>query len=94
MAKKKKVILKHEPYQKFIGFMAENSIRQRHVSELLRLSRPTVSQKINGRLEFSFTEIEIMCDEWGLDANIFRTRKLRKSNKIQSEQGVSNCSGT
>lgn len=78
---KKKKNLKHEPHSKFKGFLTENEIRQRTVAELLNISPITLNQKINGYLHFTFTEVEKICDEYGISPEYFLTKKLRNSNK-------------
>lgn len=80
MTKTKKT-LKHAPHSKFKGFLAENRIQQKQVATLLGISPVTISQKINGRLHFTFDEVEVICSEYGIMPEIFLTKKLRKSNK-------------
>lgn len=83
MAKQK---LKHSPHSKFKAYLIENRIKQKTVAAMLNISPVTLNQKINGYLNFSFDEVEKICIEYNLDANIFLTHELRKSNKI--ERGI------
>jgi transcriptional regulator with XRE-family HTH domain len=58
----------------------ENRIKQKEVAKLLNVSHVTVSQKINGTLDFSFSEVEKICQHYGIELDIFSTKKLRNSN--------------
>lgn len=78
---KKKLKLKHQPHDKFKGFLVENKIRQRTVAEMLGISPVTLNQKINGYLHFTFAEVEKICNEYKIDPSIFLTKKLRDNNK-------------
>lgn len=61
---------------KLKGFMAENRIKQKVIAELLNLSVVTINQKINGRLEFTYSEVEKICDELGITTAFFNTKKV------------------
>ena len=73
MARKKRVRLKHPPHKKFKGFLYENGIKQKEIAALLKLSPVTINQKINGTLEFSWAEVELICDTYNLPYAIFKT---------------------
>lgn len=73
---KKQRKLKHKPYTKLKGVLAENGITQRELSKVLDLSPVTVNQKINGTLEFSYSEVEIICDLLSVSSEIFRGQKV------------------
>ena len=72
--------IKHEPHQRFKGYLAENDIRQGKVAELLNISRVTLNQKLNGYLHFKFDEVEKICREYDITPDIFLTYKLHKYN--------------
>lgn len=74
--KKNKRNLKHRPYTKLKGVLAEKGMSQKQLAETLRLSAVTVNQKINGTLEFTYTEVEIICDCLNVSTEIFRGHKV------------------
>jgi DNA-binding XRE family transcriptional regulator len=73
------------PHLKFKGYLVENKIRQTEIAKLLQLSPVTVNQKINGSLCFTFPEVELICDTYGISPNIFLTKKLHNDNIIAQE---------
>lgn len=81
---RKKKTLKHQPHNKFKGFLIENRIRQKTVAELLGISPVTLNQKINGTLHFTFDEVEKICDAYDLNPEIFLTQKVTQ--KQQKER--------
>lgn len=54
--------LKHPPYLKLKAALVEENIRQKALAELLGIAAVTVNQKINGTLEFTYTEAEKTAD--------------------------------
>lgn len=76
MTKKTGKRLKHYPYLKLKGLLAEKDLTQKYLAELLGLSPVTINQKINGTLEFSYTEVEIICDELQVSTEILRGQKV------------------
>ena len=68
-------ILKHKPYLKFKGALAERGLVQKDIAKLLSLSPVTINQKINGTLDFSFSEIEVICTHLDISSEIFRAIK-------------------
>lgn len=74
--RKNRHIMKHKPYSKFKGVLAERGLTQKDIALLLNLSPVTINQKINGRLDFTYGEVEIICDELNISTEIFRTRKV------------------
>lgn len=81
---KKKTTLKHEPHDRFKGFLIENRISQKNVANLLNISPVTINQKINGSLHFTFDEVERICNEFSIKPDIFLSKKLRNSNINQN----------
>lgn len=74
--------LKHPPYARFQGFLAENKIRLRDVAEAIGSTTSTVSQKNNGHADYSMSEVNTICDVFGCDPSIFRPQKVSQRNKL------------
>jgi predicted XRE-type DNA-binding protein len=66
----------------FKGWMAENNIKQSEIAELLGISIQSVNLKVNGKLDFSLPQVRIICERYGVSADIFLPRELRNSNKV------------
>lgn len=61
-----------EPYSKFKGFLAENSIQQKKVAELINISQATLSKRINGKGgDFSIQDLKKICSTLKIEAEIF-----------------------
>jgi len=56
---------------KFKGFCAENRIKQTEIAELLGLTIQSVNNKINGRQEFSLSEVKKICSHYGISADLY-----------------------
>lgn len=65
----------------FKGWMAENNIKQSEIAELLGISIQSVNLKVNGKLDFSLPQVRLICERYGVSADIFLPRELRNSNK-------------
>lgn len=76
MRVKKSKRLKHEPYLKLKAALAERGKKQKYIAELLGLSPVTVNQKINGTLEFTFSEVETICNALGVNTDIFLNQRV------------------
>jgi DNA-binding XRE family transcriptional regulator len=68
--------LKHKPYLKLKGVLAEKALTQKDIADLLLLSPVTINQKINGTLDFSYSEVETICNYLEVSSEIFRTQKV------------------
>ncbi|EGW40689.1 helix-turn-helix transcriptional regulator [Desulfosporosinus sp. OT] len=68
--------LRHYPYLKLKALLAEKNLKQKYLADLLGLSPVTINQKINGTLEFTYTEAEIICDELEVSTEILRGQKV------------------
>jgi len=64
------------PYSRFKAYLIENGKRQKEVAVLLGLSPVTINQKINGPLDFSMGEVEIICDAYGIEPELFLRKKV------------------
>jgi len=76
MSKQAPKRLKHHPYNAFKGELAARGLKQKYLAELLGLSPITVNQKINGTLEFTYSEVETICDDLKISTDIFRGQKV------------------
>jgi transcriptional regulator with XRE-family HTH domain len=76
MSKKVPKRIKHYPYNKLKGELADRGLKQKYLAELLNLSPITVNQKINGTLEFTYSEVEMICDDLNISTDIFRGQKV------------------
>lgn len=75
MVKKKKRVLKHPPYLKFMGFLKENRLTLKDVAQVIGSTVTTVSAKNNGYADYTMTEAEAICNAFGCTIDIFRTLK-------------------
>ena len=66
MAKKK-----HAPYCKLKGLLREKGETYESIAQLLELSVPSVTRKINGESDFYLTEAEALCTNLGTDLSLF-----------------------
>ena len=81
MSKVKKTSKKlyHPPYSKFQGYLKENRITLRDIADLLGVTYSTVSSKNNGQADYKVSEINKICDHFGISSEIFRTKKVTKT---------------
>ena len=63
--------LVHKPYNKFKGFMRENSLTYKDIASTLGLTISTVSMKINGHSDFYLNEVALLKSKYGLSSDIF-----------------------
>lgn len=67
----------HPPYSKFQGYCKENRITLKEIGDLLGgLTVQTVSAKNNGQSDYKTSEINKICDRYGISADLFRTQKV------------------
>lgn len=66
----------------FKGYMAEHNIRQAEIAELLGISIQSVNLKVNGKLDFSLPQVRLICERYGVSADIFLPKELRNANKV------------
>lgn len=77
MARKIKRARVHPPYDKFMAFLKENHIKLQYLSDLLGgMTIQTISMKNHGWSDYSMTEINIICDNFGISSEIFRAKKV------------------
>lgn len=56
---------------KFKGYCAENGIKQTEIMELLGLSAQSVNAKMNGRQDFTLSQIKTLCQHYGISADLY-----------------------
>ena len=77
MPRKKKVIkLYHQPYNRFMAFLKENRIKLQDIADLFGHTVQTISMKNHGKADYTMSEINTMCDHFGISSEIFRTKKV------------------
>lgn len=76
MLSRKKRLIYHPPYSKFMGYLKENGIKLQAISDLLNQTVQTISDKNNGRADYKGSEIDAICNRFGISADIFRTQKV------------------
>lgn len=56
---------------KFKAWMVENRITQKDLMDLLDLSQTSINKKVNGKEDFSLSQIRTICEKYELSADIF-----------------------
>lgn len=56
---------------KFKGWMAENRVSQQELCEVLKLSMTSINKKVNGKEDFTLSQIKVLCEKYGISADIF-----------------------
>lgn len=56
---------------KFKAWMVENRIPQKEIMNLLNLSQTSINKKVNGKEDFSLSQIRTICEKYKLSADIF-----------------------
>lgn len=64
----------------FKAWMVENNIRQAEIADLLGISLQSVNLKVNGKQDFTLPQISSICGKYGISADIFLPKELRKYN--------------
>ena len=67
--KKKQKI--HNPYMNFKGWLRSNNLTYTDVSEVLGISKATLSAKINGTSDFFLSEVKVLKNRYNLSYDIF-----------------------
>lgn len=58
-------------YLKLKGWMTENKVKQKDLAELIGKNVPTVNRKLNGKSKFNVDEIRLICETYGLSADVY-----------------------
>ena len=56
---------------KFKGWLVEHQIKQSDLAELLGIAPENVNAKLNGRQEFTLSQVKKICDAYGISADDF-----------------------
>lgn len=56
---------------KFKAWLVENGIKQKDVAELLGITEANMSEKINGKQEFTAPQMRLLCQTYGITADYF-----------------------
>ena len=56
---------------KFKGWLAQNKITQREIMDLLGLSQTSINKKVNGKEDFTLSQIKTICEHYKISADIF-----------------------
>lgn len=66
---------------RFKGFCVENNISQKEIADLLGITIQSANAKLNGRQDFTFSQVRILCEHYGISADYyFLHDTLRKDN--------------
>ena len=61
----------HEPYDKLKGWLREKRIVYKEIADLIGVSVPTVSAKINGDSDFFLSEVKLIKNRYKPEEDIF-----------------------
>ncbi len=67
---------KNYPYLKLKGVLAERGLTQKYLADLLGTSVVVINYKINGHREFTYGEVEAICDALEISTEVFRRRTV------------------
>lgn len=54
---------------KFKGYCAEHGIKQKEIAELLDIDLSNVNEKLNGKQQFTVSQIRLLCDRYNISAD-------------------------
>ena len=60
-----------EKLLKFKAWLVENQISQSEVAEVLGISRALANAKINGREDFTLSQVKTLCKHYKISADIY-----------------------
>ena len=56
---------------KFKAWLVENNISQEEIAGVLGISRTLTNAKINGRKDFTLSQVKTLCKHYGISADNF-----------------------
>lgn len=56
---------------KFKGYCAENNISQKEIADILNITIQNANAKLNGRQDFTLSQVKILCQHYGISADIY-----------------------
>lgn len=60
-----------EKLLKFKAWLVENQISQAEVAKVLGITRPLTNAKLNGREDFTLSQVKTLCEHYGISADDF-----------------------
>ena len=60
-----------EKLLKFKAWMVENKIKQQEIADVLGITVQLTNAKINGREEFTMSQVRTLCSHYGISADNF-----------------------
>lgn len=72
---------KHKPHGKWKAYLAENNISLDEISEVLGLSVQSISQKNNGKQNYTVSEINKLAEHFNVSMDIFRFEAEKDAEK-------------
>ena len=63
----------HKPYARFKGWIRENNLSYQEIAEFLGVNLTTICNKINGKSDFTLSEVNALKLKYKLDSEIFFT---------------------
>ena len=58
-------------YLKFKAWLVENNIKQKDVADLLEISIENLNAKVNGRQNFTLSQVKKLCETYNISADLF-----------------------
>lgn len=74
----------HAPYDKLKGWLRENRIVYKEIADLIGVSVPTVSAKINGDSDFFLSEVKLIKNRYKPTEDIFFISDVALKQQIQT----------
>ena len=65
---------------KFKGWCAAHNIKVKDIAELLNIEPNNASEKINKKQNFTLPQIKLICEKYGISADIFVLKELQTYN--------------
>ena len=72
----------HKPYNVLQGYMRQNGITVRDLAELIGVTPTTISFKINGKSDFTLSEVDRIKKHYGVGYEIFLQAGCENNNNI------------
>ena len=72
----------------FKGWMAANRVKISDIAELLEVSYQSAYMKVNGKGNFTLSQISKICQRYGISADIFLPQELQYGNNGDADEMV------
>ena len=70
----------------FKGWMAANHVKILDIAKLLGVSYQSAYLKVNGKGNFTLSQISLICQKYGISADIFLPQELRYGNNGDDDE--------